>query len=112
MNTQTNSGRNKTLLVCEDNFLEKNNKKENTGWMASNVSKITVLTEFQNNKLLFPIRQLEGASLSYYKKVLGKNMSSFAKNYYIFEINEIKEIKNSSNESSLSDENIGQFNKR
>jgi len=34
-------------------------------------------------------------------------MSSFAKNYYIFEINEIKEIKNSSNESSLSDENIG-----
>ena len=26
-------------------------KKENSGWMASNVSKITVLTEFQNNKL-------------------------------------------------------------
>jgi hypothetical protein len=39
-------------------------------------------------------------------------MSSFAKNYYIFEINEIKEIKNSSNESSLSDENIGKRNKR
>jgi len=37
-------------------------------------------------------------------------MSSFAKNYYIFEINEIKEIKNSSNESSLSDENIGKRN--
>lgn len=24
--TQTDSGRNKTLLVCEDNFLEKNKK--------------------------------------------------------------------------------------
>jgi hypothetical protein len=43
-------------LVCEDNFLEKNKKNENSGWMASNVSKITVLTEFKNNKLLFPIR--------------------------------------------------------
>ena len=79
--------------------------------MASNVSKITVLTEFQNNKLLLPIRQLEGASLSYYKKVLGKNMSSFAKNYYILEINEMKEIRNSSNESSLSDEPVGKRNK-
>ena len=43
--------------------------------MANNVSKITVLTDLENKKLLFPVCQLEGISLSYYKKVLSKNMS-------------------------------------